>query len=80
MPKATLEFTDEMVIDGELQTALDGWKYKHVIYEVLESFIRRKVKYEESTTDEQMKLLDELREFIVDELNNQDLTVDGIYR
>jgi hypothetical protein len=80
MSKVTIEFTDEEIIDDELQTALDGWKYKHVIYEVMERFIRHKMKYDETTTNDQQKLLDELREFVVDELNSQDLTVDSVYK
>lgn len=76
--KAILEFSAEEIIEGEMQTCLDGWKYRFVINEIFDRFIRQKVKYDESTTEDQQKLLEDLQEFILEELHDKGLTLTSL--
>jgi hypothetical protein len=77
--KVTMEF-DSIEDADEIDIALNGYKYKSVLYEVMERFIRQKTKYDQNTTPDQQKLLDELREFIVDSLDSMGLTADSVYK
>ena len=79
MSKITMEF-DSIEDADEIDMALNGWRYKHVLYNVMERFIRQKTKYDEKTTEEQQKIIDELREFIIDDLDSLGLTVDSVYK
>ena len=79
MSKITMEF-DSIEDADEIDMALNGWRYKHVLYNVMERFIRQKTKYDEKTTEEQQKIIDELREFIIDDLDSLGLTSDSIYK
>lgn len=64
--KAILEF--ELPQESEEHNlALNGGLYKSIIDDTF-SWIRKKEKYDETLTEDQYKILDELREFIANEL------------
>jgi hypothetical protein len=67
--KVTLEF-DGIEEQEEYRTALDGWKYRAVLYDIKE-MIRSKDKY----TDEESISLDELRQYLVDKLSEYSIEI-----
>lgn len=76
MKKAILEF-DISDWDGrrELQLALDGWRYKVVIENVLTE-LRNRVKYREDLPTETKEVLDEVRTLIFDTLHEEGLELE----
>jgi len=65
MPKCTLEF--DMTEDRmEMEDALQGWRYS-VALNNIKNFVRTKWKHEEMT-DEAYKQVEEIYEFINDEI------------
>lgn len=65
--KALLEFNLPEDSDSH-ELALKGPHYRYVIDETF-SFLRRKGKYSDSLTAKEYRLLEEIRQFIVDTLN-----------
>jgi hypothetical protein len=67
--KVTLEF-DGTEEQEEYRTALDGWKYKAIVSNIRE-MIRSKEKY----LDEETITFVELRQFLVDKLDEYEVTI-----
>lgn len=67
--KIVIEF-DGIEEQEEYRTALDGWKYKAVLYDI-KQMIRSKDKY----TDEESISLDELRQYLVDKLSEYEVSI-----
>jgi hypothetical protein len=67
--KVTLEF-DGIEEQEEYRTALDGWKYRAILYDIKE-MIRSKDKY----TDEESISLDELRQYLVDKISEYSVEI-----
>ncbi len=60
---------------AEHQMALDGWKWKTVVEEILNN-IRQDLKYNpEKLTADQQKILENLREFIHQRLEDENLAL-----
>jgi hypothetical protein len=69
--KATLEFDDE----DDLRTALDGYKWKLVAWD-LDQEMRRLLKYDETITDEKWEQVEQLREKLHEIKNDYGLKLD----
>ena len=67
--KVTLEF-DGAEEQEEYRTALDGWKYRSILNDI-RAMIRSKEKY----LDEETISLEELRQFLVDKLNEYEVNI-----
>jgi len=67
--KITLEF-DGSEEQEEYQNALNGWKYRAIINDIRQ-MIRSKEKY----LDEETISLEELRQFLVDKLNEYEVNI-----
>ena len=87
MPRATIIYdldnpdTDDR---DNLDMALNGYKFRSVLYSVMEMWIRPKIKHgiksnNEPLTSEEYKLLEDLQEFILDELHDKELTLTSLY-
>lgn len=74
MPKVIMEF-DSVEDKDDIHLALHGWKFRYILRSVMEDFIRQKLKYDEKTTKEQQRVLEELRKFITDELESQEISL-----
>ena len=67
--KIIIEF-DGSEEQEEYRTALDGWKYRSILNDIRE-MIRSKEKY----LDEETISLEELRQFLVDKLNEYEVNI-----
>ena len=74
MPQATLTFQlpEE---DGEFSKATNGWKWRMIVNEILAN-IRQDVKYSQDTTEEQKKVLENMRTFIFGRMSEEGLLLD----
>jgi hypothetical protein len=69
--KATLEF--ELPQDAsEHQTALDGWKWRMILNDILEN-LRQDLKYNNNLNSETAKTLESLRGFIFQRMTEENL-------
>lgn len=71
--KVTLEFNDDE--KDELQTALDGYKWKLVSWD-LNQKIRAYLKYDETITDEQYDMVEKIKTDLFELLNDYNLKLD----
>jgi len=73
MPKAILEFNlpEE---NSEFKEATNACSFKAAIQD-FDNFLRSKLKYDDSLTDAQYKIYDEVRTKLYEELNDNDLTL-----
>jgi hypothetical protein len=69
--KATITFDEE----EDLRTALDGYKWKLVAWD-LDQEMRRLLKYDESLTGDQYDIVDKLREKLHEIKNDYGLKLD----
>jgi hypothetical protein len=69
--KATLEFDEE----DDLRTALDGYKWKLVVWD-LDQEMRRLLKYDETLTGDQYDIVEKLREKLHEIKNDYGLNLD----
>jgi hypothetical protein len=80
MGKVTIEF-DRIEEADDIRNALDGWKYKHFIWE-LDQKLRSVHKYGAAlngngeATEEEMDVCYRLRDYIRDELRDSNLTIE----
>jgi hypothetical protein len=72
--KITIEFSDEDAAE-DAKTAIDGWKWKHSMWE-LDQEIRNTLKYEQNMTDDLYKALESLRDKIREILSDNNLTME----
>jgi hypothetical protein len=72
--KVTIEFSDEDAAE-DAKTALDGWKWKHSMWE-LDQELRNRMKYEQNMTDDLYKALESLRDKIREILSDNNLTME----
>jgi hypothetical protein len=72
--KITIEFSDEDAAE-DAKTAIDGWKWKHSMWE-LDQEIRNTLKYEDNMTDDLYKALESLRDKIREILSDNNLTME----
>lgn len=74
MPQATLTFQlpEE---DGEFSQAANGWKWRMIINEVLDN-IRQDVKYSQDTTEDQKKVLENMRTYIYTRMSEEGLLLE----
>lgn len=72
---ATL-FFDLTSVDGEdaFRTAIDGWKYKHVLSN-LDNILRYALKHDTTLTPEAYKALENIRTKMHDEAYNQGVKI-----
>lgn len=74
MPQASLTFNLPEESD-EHQMALDGWKWKAIVSAILDN-LRQDLKYNVvKLTSDQQKVLENMREFIYQELKYENLTL-----
>jgi intein-encoded DNA endonuclease-like protein len=83
MSKVIIEF-DSFEDKDELETCINAQKYKSVLYEIMEMYLRQKLKHGvdnegKELTTEQYKVYEEMQEFILEELHNHDLTLNSLY-
>lgn len=71
--KVTIEFNDDE--KDELQTALDGYKWKLVSWDLSQK-IRAYLKYDESLTDEQYDMVEKIKTDLFELLNDYNLKLD----
>lgn len=69
--KATLEFDDE----DDLRTALDGYKWKLVAWD-LNQKLRGYMRYDESLTEDQYEIVEKIRGDLHELLNDYNLNLD----
>jgi len=69
--KATITFDEE----DDLRTALDGYKWKLVVF-YLDQEMRSLLKYDESLTGDQYDIVDKLREKLHEIKNDYGLNLD----
>ena len=84
MSKVIMEF-DSIEDKDEIDMALNGWKFKSILYNIYELNLRGKIKHGLGNnniplTDEQIKVYVEIEELILSELDNYDLTVESLYK
>jgi hypothetical protein len=74
MSQATLTFQlpEE---DREHIDAVNGWKWRSLVFDILQN-IRQDVKYSEETTEEQKKVLENMRSFIYKRMGEENLSLD----
>lgn len=74
MPQATLTFQlpEE---DGEFSHAANGWKWRMIVGEILNN-IRQDVKYSQDTTEDQKRVLENMRTFIHGRMSEEGLLLD----
>lgn len=74
MPQATLIFQlpEE---DREHIDAVNGWKWRSLVSDILQN-IRQDVKYSQTTTEEQKKVLENMKSFIFGRMSEENLSVD----
>ena len=71
--KVTIEFNDEERED--LQTALDGYKWKLVCWD-LNQKLRAYLKYDESVTNEKYDMTEQIKRDLFELLDDYNLTLD----
>lgn len=71
--KVTIEFTDEE--RDELQTALDGYKWRKVVWD-LDQILRAYLKYDESLTEDQDEMVGKIKKELYELLNDYNLKLD----
>lgn len=69
--KATITFDDE----DDLRTALDGYKWKLVAWD-LDQEMRRLLKYDDTISDEKWNQVEELRTKLREIINDYNLNLD----
>lgn len=69
--KATLEFDDE----DDLRTAIDGYKWKLVVWD-LNQKLRAYLKYDESISDEKYEMTEQIKEDLLGLINDYNLNLD----
>lgn len=74
MPIATLTF-DLPEEDSEFSHASNGWKWRMIVGEILNN-IRQDVKYSQDTTEEQKKVLENMRSYIFGRMTEEGLLLD----
>lgn len=74
MPIATLTF-DLPEEDSEFSHASNGWKWRMIVGEILDN-IRQDVKYSQDTTEEQKKVLENMRAYIFGRMSEEGLLLD----
>ena len=74
MPQATLTF-DLPEEDVEFSHASNGWKWRMIVGEILDN-IRQDVKYSQDTTEEQKKVLENMRSYIFGRMSEEGLLLD----
>lgn len=76
MAQATLTFNlPEESVDH--QTAIDGWKWRTIVDDILQN-LRQDLKYNvENLTDDQQKVLENMRGFIYQRLTEENLSLDS---
>jgi hypothetical protein len=71
--KATIEFNDDEKED--LQTALDGYKWKLLVWD-LNQKLRTYMKYDETITEEQYEIVEKIKKDLYELLNDYNLNLD----
>ena len=71
--KVTIEFKDEE--RDELQTALDGYKWKMVAWDLSQK-LRAYIKYDESLTEDQDEIIEKIQKELNELLNDYNLKLD----
>lgn len=74
MPIATLTF-DLPEEDSEFSHASNGWKWRMIVGEILNN-IRQDVKYSQDTTEEQKRVLENMRSYIFVRMGEEGLLLD----
>lgn len=74
MPQATLTF-DLPEDSAEFSHATNGWKWRMIVSEIL-AYIRQDVKYSQDTTEEQKKVLENMRTYIYARMSEEGLLLD----
>ena len=72
--KVTIEFSDEDAAENA-KTALDGWKWKHAMWE-LDQHLRNEIKYNEKLPSEVDEAYEKLRDKIREILYDNNLTME----
>jgi hypothetical protein len=72
--KVIIEFTDEDAA-SDAQVALDGWKWKHSMWE-LDQHLRSEIKYNEKLPSEVDEAYENLRDKIREILSDSNLTME----
>lgn len=72
--EVTIKFSDEDAAE-DAKTALDGWKWKHSMWE-LDQELRNRLKYEENMPIDLYKALESLRDKIREILSDNNLTME----
>jgi hypothetical protein len=75
MSKIILEF-DSVEEAQDARDAIDGWKWKHSIWE-LDQWLRGEVKYKEGLSEETHDIYDKLREKIREILDDNGLNIES---
>jgi hypothetical protein len=68
-----IEFKDEEM--DELQTALDGSKWKMVVWDVNQK-LRKYLKWDDSLTDDQCEMVEKIKKDLHELLNDYNLNLD----
>ena len=71
--KVTIEFKDEE--RDELQTALDGYKWRSLVWD-LNQKLRACIKYDESLTEDQDEIVEKIQKELNELLNDYNLKLD----
>ena len=73
MPQASLTFQlpEE---DREHLDAINGWKWRSLVSDILQN-IRQDVKYSQETTEEQKRVLENMRSFIFGRMGEENLSL-----
>jgi hypothetical protein len=72
--KVIIEFSDEDAA-SDAQVALDGWKWKHSMWE-LDQHLRSEIKYNEQLPSEVDEAFEKLRDKIREILSDSNLTME----
>ena len=72
--KVIIEFSDEDAA-SDAQVALDGWKWKHSMWE-LDQHLRSEIKYNEQLPSEVDEAFEKLRDKIREILSDSNLTIE----
>ena len=71
--KVTIEFNDDEKED--LQTALDGYKWKLLVWD-LNQKLRTYMKYDETITEEQYEIVEKIKKDLFELLDDYNLNLD----
>jgi len=72
--KVIIEFSDEDAAE-DAKTALDGWKYRAVIWEI-DQHLRNEIKYNEQLPSEVAEAYEKVRDKIREFLSDSNLTME----